>query len=115
MLIEYYQDTHWGKVLLEPRSMQSITLSNSRMLPISFYPNGISSQLTDNPHVTRSPPYYKFEVQDGKWQHIYTELIRENKAPARILLRDLERQVGIAPEFFKKTDDVYERREIQLV
>ena len=110
MKIEYYPDTMYGILLLNPdKLIEGIKISEYGTNRISFFPHGISLGVTKDKNTKRSPPYFKCKIDKRSWN----KLQRSDFENIEKVLENIEAQTKDSPIYFKETTDMYEKKEIQ--
>jgi len=103
MIIEYYPKSDYGKLFLNPRSFQGVTVVNDRISQISlFSSNGVGMKITDEPGITRSPRYRKAEVEERDWRKLREYASEGNLERGLVVIGNIERAAEESPEFYKE-------------
>ena len=121
MKVEYYPESEFGRLLLDPVSFNGVVFDSEYeygVCRMSLYRNGCSGvpfHITDRDSVTRSPEYFNWKIDKRTWRRLKNYAAEGNLKEAENIVGGLEKQIKDAPKFIKETNDFYEKKEFMIL
>lgn len=115
MLIEYYPETMFGKLVLPPNDLTNgVKFSKEYGISkLSLFPRGVPFQLSNLPDTKVTPLYYKMDMDIDRWNELWYCAGAKAHEEGRRLFEELEENIMHNP--FYKEDNVKGIFELQFI